>query len=1154
MERKYLLPAMKSDIVADAKECWKEIEDSYDFLISNLKLYFAPNESVFDGGSNAMPHIFEQMLIFHKAFFDETNSEHNRAIAEWRAVLSIMALQKVCNIKLDVVRVDLSGENENAFLKAAHQFCPEDAPVLFNTTWDFLYVVRVKEVPIAVFSPITIVCPAKQFLKKVKELQIQWFVIEKINDIEKLRFGFKGEKREIWDLLKWLKKLKETLNYNNSEKENCYNKYEKVLLKLEKFIDEYEVAGIEKEVSPIQYGVYNSMNNSVRKEYDFLNNCCGVTVKNAKLRFLIERYQEDIFEQKILILVYDDAPDTMDKEENISKLNDLYRNILEIENGKPIIEVYETSGRRMAACVFLPLKNHFVEELIQKKITPNEFFGLFTAVYSYYDKSLEITLQIKEFPYYFEKMYYMEDWQYLYGKDLEATYIWPTNCVDTAHWNTYYIYTEKNNDTQIEVSVPEATSKVVYSNGSQAGNNKEFQLCKSNTFPAYLCYTYQGVSGFLPIWTRNLGTDKFGPTAYIIFDIGHATTSLAIVKDAGDEVQKPPEQEWQDIGFKIPQSSRIVGNENPQSTVRINFVPSDEPPVCNCIKNMLHNFRGYNKDSQTKSGIQSFEDGQILFDSSAYMNERGQSIVSYINYEYAQMDQPHREEVYIFIEQLLSYIFYQAVVWGCSYTKIYVLHSYDDNIVCADENAADKDDTTNTYERYINIDSATRLGELRGLWKNVLNNARKKTGINITGTEDIVMVRNCDALMWFVYQQIYNQEITEEYRFSQDTLNIGINIGWKHTSIVFLSLTDNKSKEQNTDDNNASTEQYTKIDEQKYSDTDSENALDTKNPNANNTSPEQGTETVATQDSGINSKDTIKAEYITLEYAGRNISMLKDAASSKLGLKVYPNILNILLSGEWAIGKDTGTSRMLEEFAELFNADSKTKDITHYQGVFDMIAMKIEAVTQEVAPDIFNNVYEFRYFLMVVTYNIMLLFLEVGILIGKCKKDDIKKINVFMGGNGSKFFKWISHDKGLSVITHENADELTIVNMKKNILKRMLEAAGVHGGVEIQIIFSENANQQLVQGCKTGKLKRELKIPKFTKHAMDDILSSDECHNLVKMMNALCADIFPFASQLDHKDIADLIQPAHNMSVVKIIENERKEICDQVIEIINNIS
>jgi len=389
MERKYLLPAMKSDIVADAKECWKEIEDSYDFLISNLKLYFAPNESVFDGGSNAMPHIFEQMLIFHKAFFDETNSEHNRAIAEWRAVLSIMALQKVCNIKLDVVRVDLSGENENAFLKAAHQFCPEDAPVLFNTTWDFLYVVRVKEVPIAVFSPITIVCPAKQFLKKVKELQIQWFVIEKINDIEKLRFGFKGEKREIWDLLKWLKKLKETLNYNNSEKENCYNKYEKVLLKLEKFIDEYEVAGIEKEVSPIQYGVYNSMNNSVRKEYDFLNNCCGVTVKNAKLRFLIERYQEDIFEQKILILVYDDAPDTMDKEENISKLNDLYRNILEIENGKPIIEVYETSGRRMAACVFLPLKNHFVEELIQKKITPNEFFGLFTAVYSYYDKSLE---------------------------------------------------------------------------------------------------------------------------------------------------------------------------------------------------------------------------------------------------------------------------------------------------------------------------------------------------------------------------------------------------------------------------------------------------------------------------------------------------------------------------------------------------------------------------------------------------------------------------------------------------------------------------------------------------------------------------------------------------------------------------------------------
>ena len=35
MEKKYLLPALKDDIGVDAKECWKEMDKAYDFLIDN---------------------------------------------------------------------------------------------------------------------------------------------------------------------------------------------------------------------------------------------------------------------------------------------------------------------------------------------------------------------------------------------------------------------------------------------------------------------------------------------------------------------------------------------------------------------------------------------------------------------------------------------------------------------------------------------------------------------------------------------------------------------------------------------------------------------------------------------------------------------------------------------------------------------------------------------------------------------------------------------------------------------------------------------------------------------------------------------------------------------------------------------------------------
>ncbi len=1109
MKKKYMLPALKNDVEVDAESCWEKIDMPYDFLISNLRLYYEPNVSVFEGGSNAVPHMFEQMLLFHKAFLDEKNLDHSRAVAEWRAVLSIMALQKVCNVKVDLIRVDLSGENKNLFLKAAYDFRPEDVPVFFNTTWDFLYIVRIKKLPVAIFSPITLVCPAKQFFKKTKQVKQDWFFIMKIDGKEEIKFDFKGEQREILELLKWLKKLKGNLSYSKLLNGKYYNKFERVMEELDYFIQEYERSGQEDRTSPILLGIYSSMNNSIRKEYDFLNNCCDVTVKNVKLRFLIERYIEDIFEERILVLVYDDAPDTMEREGNIQKLKKLYKSILEIEEGKPIIEVYDNGGQRMAACVFMPFKSHFVGELIQNHITPNEFFELFTAVYNTLEKEMDITLQIKEFPYCFRKKYSIENWQFLYGREMEATYIWPTNQVDVVGWKNYYIYTEKRKGTGIVVSVPEAIRQVEYINDSSGGNNTEFQLCKSCSFPAYLCYSYQGVSGFLPIRTKHVGTMEIGSTASIIVDMGHSTTSIAIIKDYGDEVQKYKKKERQDIGFWIPRSCRIAGNQDELNTVRINFVIPDEKnmsSVSSCIKNMLHSFRKYSKRPILEKDGRPFEDGQILFDGSAYLNELQQSIVSYINFEYAKMNEIQREEVHIFIEQLLIYAVYRIIICECSYVRVYFLH-------CEEKNE--------------------KLGELKGLWKNALLNVRLRTGISVAGSEDVVAVRDYEALSCYVYEQIYRMEIMEENRISDDCLDIGMNIGWKNTNVVILSVKSNGK------------------DEKKLTDDEPPLEGNTSKTGREKSGADEGNKDEVEID-GLEEAKKINVNHIVLEYAGRNISMLVDA--DKLGFPLYPQILKILLNGNQDLVNKSDVERMLEEFGELFDKSKRTKDITHYQGVFDMIAMKIDEANFVSSPDVFNNMYEFRYFLMAITYNIMLLFLNVGVLIRKCKNESIKRINIFLGGNGVKFLKWIVNDKDIKDITQKDADEILILPMKNRIIKYIAKAAGIDKEVEIKIILAKNVDEQMVRGCKTRVFQEDIQLPDFVYKSMGNVPSSEECKEFIEVMKELRQEIFQEFPNLDCKEVDDVKQQAQDVSIVDIIENERKEVCKQVIDEINYIN
>lgn len=1066
MEKKYLLPALADGIKVDAGKCWEARDDAYDFLIQNMMLLFDPGVSVFEGGSNAIPHIFEQMLLFHKAFLDEKHPEHERAVAEWRAVLSIMALQRICNVQIDLVYVDLSGESNNPFLRAAYDFRPEDAPMFFKTTWDFLYILRLKKVPIAVFSPVTLVCPAKMFVKKIRQnLDNEWISIRKNDGKESLFFDFQGEGRELHELRKWLDMLKSNLEFSGIEGKSK-DKYEKVMGNLQQFADEYGRSGEADAKPPIKKGIYSSINTNVRKEYDFLNNCCDVMVENPKLRFLVNRYREDVFEDKLLLLVYDEAPNTMEKPENIHKLALLYQNVLAIEDDKPVIEVYDNGGRRMAACAFLPFKNRFISELIQNKITPSEFFGAFKAIYHLVKEQMEIILQIKGFPYSFRKKYPKGSWETLYAKNLGATYIWPMAQMDSEGWNNYYIYMEDGQDADVKVTVPGAVNQVRYTYKPASGKINTFQLCKSRSFPAYLCYAGSEASGFLPIRTTHLGTSQTGSAASVIIDMGHATTSISIIKEHGADVSHANRKEGQKVCFWSPRSGRIMGRQGETNAVNMNFVISDEEKkaeVDSCIKNMMHSFQKYDRIPIAGKKMRPFEDGQILFDSSAYLNDFQESIVSYINFEYDQMNQIDREKVHIFIEQLLVYVVQRIISQECSYIRVYFLHGYNDGDV--------------------------GLGELKGLWNNALLNVRQRTGIKSVGSEGTIAVEQHVALGYYVYGQVYKENMNGNRCIPSDSTNVGVNIGWKNTQIAILSSADSKEGEQRSGN----------------------------------------------------------IEYAKLEYAGRNISMMADADSGSLNLAAYPKFLQILLGGQ-ELDQKQDVKKMLDEFNQLFKG--RQKDITHYQGVFDAIAMKIDEEGYRVSPDVSNNSHEFRYFIMAVSYNFLLLFLAIGTLLEKTRIKPATRLNLYLGGNGAKFLKWISNDKHFDKIGKVDSKEFLILPVRKGIMECLAEGAGLSlDDLEISLILGDRPEEQLTSGCRTMVLAGDTASLTFSPKPIETDLTPERCTDVIKKIGTLRRDIFPDSIHLKNaKDIN-----GNKVSVVELIENERKEVCGKVVEEINHI-
>lgn len=989
MKKKYLLPSLTDTPEINSQDKWKKEDAPYKFLLEHLKLYFDPTESVFEGGSSAMPHIFEQMLLFHKAFLDVNHPEHTRAVLEWRVVLMLLALQRIRNLRVDLKRIVLSMESSNNFLRAAASMISEENVDFFNTTWDFLYVITLNGDPIAITSPVTLICPAKQMMKKLQK--IDWLSIEKINGKDML-FVPKLTAMEHGKLYGWLERLKGSVAFRQVNSESADFGVKKELLD---FMNESKASGNLSEKDLMVQDIYSEINGCNRKEYNFLNFCCKLNLSNPKMRFLLNWYQNDIFLEKLPVVLYNDAPDAM-KKDNVEKLDSQFSHVFKI-NGNSIIEVKEQSGIRVAALALFPFADDFVKALYLNQITPEELFESVSIVYERNQNIIELSIKFKDFPQVFTKKFSEAAWEKIYADEIASVYLWPPKRIYGLEWRRYYVFSLYNN---MEISVPDKGR--VLKDESIGTNKEKMRLIQNEDFPMYLKYTLNSAIGYLPVQTETCTVNSAGGKLLVYVDTGHATTCVYMLNDKGNC-----------IIFRTPGSLRVSGT--PKDKAGYYFMPEDGSNVAyGWFRNIVNVF---GVPDPAIAHIMPFRDGTVIFQQEQYEHIANMKGINFLQFEYETMEADGREHVHLMLEQILLFVVYHAMQNQCSYIQLNFIHNHPDN--------------------------DAKFGELKGVWNNAIDWVREWTGIKKIGYEPLLGMRESEALAYATYFEVMQENAKGLTKLPDELVCIGVDIGWKKTGLVFLT-------------------------------------------------------------SLVNQND-FTADHTEIQYAGKDISGLDQAS----GFSEYPCLLNILLNGTYEFSKDAAGG-LLKRFGE-FCTGASAVSFEEAAGLFDLIAMRIEKANFKVPPDVYNNMPEFRLFINMYTYNILMLFMDIGYLLEKVRENR-KEIRLYLSGNGAKFLKWISNDKNFRKIGDSNAKEILIPELKNSILDVIKTFCRDKDNLNISIKLAENGKKQLLKGFSLKKNPGfgnvSGPLPQIQCKEMDNVLADNDVDEWDKHMENLHQDIF----------------------------------------------
>lgn len=749
VNRKFLLPALDKESTTEMDGCWQDVSDAYDFLLKHLKPEYESVNSAFDGGTSAIPHMFEQVMLFEDAFFHKDNPNHQRALAEWEAVFVIMALKRIKNIDLDLLKVDLIDETENPFLAAAYRMKPRTKPVLENTTWDFLYILLLGKEPIALFTPRTLVCPAKEFKKKISCLS-EWLQITTVNGEESLQLKLGNKGTERIDIAGWLNKLNENIQVAQIQEADTTTKFDIVEASLKSMIDKYS-GGAEHIPDPkVRKNIFPAISNNIRDEYSYLNFCCDFEIKDPKIEFLADKLPEDIFCEKLLLIQYEEAVIISQKKENGKKLKELVNQIMQIGQ-KMLIEVRGDGREMLPLFALVPLNESFVNELIEHDLGLEDILEEYDISFHKSKSTFELVMTIKNFPYSFTKIYAKDKYSFLYAKELPSLSVWPPKIMHSCNWNTYYLYISEGKETA-EANVAACAKKEYEYSPDGQDQKPQFKIVVTNQFPRYIQLVKAGVKGYIPVRRDNCLGQSGNGTLVIYADIGYTTSSLAIQNPENkDNGVAPPMQ------LNRPESLWILKNPEIQNCENCHFMPQGNGTDQNALaderyyfKNVLNRRKNY-KVIPEVYGLEPLIDGYVPFYDSYIHNLEEKDNLSLINMQYKKLEEDERKGIHIFLEQVFLYAVEEAAEAGGEYFQLRFLHS----------------------EKGEN----NEFGELKNLMTDAFQKVLARAGAKNKGGTFVECIPESKALAYSVLKSVKVRNIEDLKGAFKEEIHIGVDIG-----------------------------------------------------------------------------------------------------------------------------------------------------------------------------------------------------------------------------------------------------------------------------------------------------------------------------------------------------------------------------------------
>ena len=113
---------------------------------------------------NSIPSPWSRLLQYISAVRNPDYPTRDWLLAQYRGLLATLALADNLKLKIDAVEVNLADYQQNEFGRCLEKLKPNASDSIFNSItgddpWSQLYIFELEEIPIAITSPATLVCP-----------------------------------------------------------------------------------------------------------------------------------------------------------------------------------------------------------------------------------------------------------------------------------------------------------------------------------------------------------------------------------------------------------------------------------------------------------------------------------------------------------------------------------------------------------------------------------------------------------------------------------------------------------------------------------------------------------------------------------------------------------------------------------------------------------------------------------------------------------------------------------------------------------------------------------------------------------------------------------------------------------------------------------